>query len=702
MSLPNSTSFLEASSFPVAHPSSLDSSSPSQLKVPSSSSSSSSSSLPPPIPSSLSSLPLGTSSGPSLPPPPTTLLSQYPSFSAGPNATYPTGLVSSLGAGPRDPPSLSSSSSSSSVTTYPPPPPCGYPDPSNTSHSQSMSFSPSSSSSSSSVVAAAATISTPTHPTSSILITRPHPPPPTSFLAQPILTPASSSSSSALPPAPPPLPGLYRPTSSSSSSKDEVMSDLSPGRKRLAFWLSTLPSSSSSSSSDDLSKGSSPTGPGHHPADGGKRRRLTLSMASSSVSAHPTYPPPPPPPPPSTASLNHPTPKTTPSSYVYGVPLTASGPRVLPAIIPTTPSTLPSSLPTPPRSGLPTPEASGQEGCQSRTCTPSIGRAKDSKSLDPHHSIHHPTRDHGERHSPSHRSSPSSRLPIPSPSLRNLQSRQLRHLPCPTYGQDVQRGRAWEGGVLRAEMVDLIYRLNHAFRNHPETAHMATSHIDRYLSHTRVPLASQRRLLASASFLLAAKFAEEDREPRVSDVVECTEALGLPLSGGVKDLQRMERRLLQGLTHDLAIVTPHAVITEALRVPHPILRSLPREVPEHASRWLDLALPQEAWLSWKPVTLAIASLALAAHHLHRPPAPILPFTFWAPLAAESPEQVEACARFLLGAARSTCARIELRRRKVLGNSPSSRRLTRKVGPKSSPSPTPAPSIAHTTGKPCPP
>ncbi len=87
---------------------------------------------------------------------------------------------------------------------------------------------------------------------------------------------------------------------------------------------------------------------------------------------------------------------------------------------------------------------------------------------------------------------------------------------------------------------------------HDETLFIAVNYLDRYLSTVKVTMRKQYHLLAIACVYLAAKYYEEIKEPCIADMVES--AID---HIAVKDLKRMERKMMQALDWNFNVITPH-------------------------------------------------------------------------------------------------------------------------------------------------
>jgi len=155
---------------------------------------------------------------------------------------------------------------------------------------------------------------------------------------------------------------------------------------------------------------------------------------------------------------------------------------------------------------------------------------------------------------------------------------------------------------LRSELVTWLFQLNHAFCYNSETAHIALNYIDRYAARVRVSRRDHAFNLATVAFYLAAKFAEEDREPRAKDIAECTQALGRPIAA--KDVYRLEKRMLATLDHDMLVVTPQAALAEIFKCAN----GCPEEFYKRTVAQLDSVVEDYECIGFGAVTLALACL----------------------------------------------------------------------------------------------
>ena len=87
---------------------------------------------------------------------------------------------------------------------------------------------------------------------------------------------------------------------------------------------------------------------------------------------------------------------------------------------------------------------------------------------------------------------------------------------------------------------------------HDETLYVAVNYLDRYLSAVKVTMRKQYHLLAISCIYLAAKYYEEIKEPCISDMVES--AID---DITIKDLKRMERKMIQAMDWNFNVITPH-------------------------------------------------------------------------------------------------------------------------------------------------
>lgn len=85
-----------------------------------------------------------------------------------------------------------------------------------------------------------------------------------------------------------------------------------------------------------------------------------------------------------------------------------------------------------------------------------------------------------------------------------------------------------------------------------ETFFIAVAYLDIYLSKVKVTQRKQFNLLALSCVFIAAKIYEEILEPT------CTEMANISIDGhNIKDLKRMERKIIIAFDWNFNIVTPH-------------------------------------------------------------------------------------------------------------------------------------------------
>ncbi|KAK6093564.1 G1/S-specific cyclin-D3 [Batrachochytrium dendrobatidis] len=115
----------------------------------------------------------------------------------------------------------------------------------------------------------------------------------------------------------------------------------------------------------------------------------------------------------------------------------------------------------------------------------------------------------------------------------------------------------WTSSLLRSELVDLVLKTCRARHYQGETAYISMNLLDRYVSHTKVNMRKQGRLLALSCVYIAAKMAEETMEPFTGDMVH-DEVYAFQR----KDIKRMERKISTALEWNFAIITPHVIMHE--------------------------------------------------------------------------------------------------------------------------------------------
>jgi hypothetical protein len=184
-----------------------------------------------------------------------------------------------------------------------------------------------------------------------------------------------------------------------------------------------------------------------------------------------------------------------------------------------------------------------------------------------------------------------------------------RTLPLSDYIHTIQRGKFKP--ELRSKLITWISTLTRAFRYHHETCYYAINYMDRYFS--TICVSRHHSTVATAAFYLAAKFNEEEREPRALDVADCCTALGqdtTPIS-----IQRLERKMLLALGHDMLIVSPHAVLLQVVKSVEWLDQDLIHTkgtkdavVWECAHAFLDAVVHDVRVLLYCPVLLAFACL----------------------------------------------------------------------------------------------
>lgn len=192
----------------------------------------------------------------------------------------------------------------------------------------------------------------------------------------------------------------------------------------------------------------------------------------------------------------------------------------------------------------------------------------------------------------------------PTTILKNMMAKANRTRPLFNYPTMVQRRFLPEQ---RSRLISWISTLIRAFRYHPETLVYAVNYLDRYLS--TVVVNRNHMAIATVSFYLAAKFNEEEREPRAIDVADCSTALGQPLIPS--ELFKLELKVLKALHHDMLIVTPHAVLAQVVKSVDWIKETLygrDKIVWDCAHAFLDTIQFHLYVLTFDPIVLGLAAL----------------------------------------------------------------------------------------------
>jgi hypothetical protein len=93
-----------------------------------------------------------------------------------------------------------------------------------------------------------------------------------------------------------------------------------------------------------------------------------------------------------------------------------------------------------------------------------------------------------------------------------------------------------------------------------ETFYIAVTYLDIYLSKVKVTQRKQFNLLALSCVFLASKIYEEILEPTCTEMINLTDNVH-----NVKDLKRMERKIIMALDWNFNIVTPHVLLLTDFR-----------------------------------------------------------------------------------------------------------------------------------------
>ncbi|KAJ3022332.1 UNVERIFIED_CONTAM: hypothetical protein HDU68_009200 [Siphonaria sp. JEL0065] len=134
--------------------------------------------------------------------------------------------------------------------------------------------------------------------------------------------------------------------------------------------------------------------------------------------------------------------------------------------------------------------------------------------------------------------------------------------------------------------------------------------MDRYLSCTKVSRIPQLYLLSTACVYLASKFSEEIKEPCISDV----SAVSM-FGSSVKDIKRMEAKVLKELKWELTLATPQSILNELLNsitnLPS-FSKSIHEKIQHDAQSFFTIALSDVAFLKYQPATLVFTVLSMVA------------------------------------------------------------------------------------------
>ncbi|KAJ3285530.1 G1/S-specific cyclin-D1 [Rhizoclosmatium sp. JEL0117] len=113
--------------------------------------------------------------------------------------------------------------------------------------------------------------------------------------------------------------------------------------------------------------------------------------------------------------------------------------------------------------------------------------------------------------------------------------------------------------TLRQELVSYMLVLQSEFEYDSETIFLAVNYLDRYLSTTRVHIQRHFYLLATTCVYLASKFSEEIKEPCITDV-----SATCMVNSSIKEIKKMEAKILKALKWELLPATPHAILNELM------------------------------------------------------------------------------------------------------------------------------------------
>jgi len=199
----------------------------------------------------------------------------------------------------------------------------------------------------------------------------------------------------------------------------------------------------------------------------------------------------------------------------------------------------------------------------------------------------------------------------PSVSFSTLLQNQNNHLPDPHYLKNKQSNR--NSPLKRKEFVEFIINLNQQLQYfyHTETIYLAINYFDRYLSQVKVTHQSQFKLLAITCFYLAGKFGEETNEPSAKHISRYFRDAKIT----VKDIERMEKKILRVLNWQLYCVTPHSILSEAFNnlteQKFSLAGPLQSMFMSKAYDYLLQAILDPIILSFPPSIVAVTSLGIA-------------------------------------------------------------------------------------------
>ncbi|KAI8821913.1 cyclin-like protein, partial [Chytriomyces cf. hyalinus JEL632] len=192
----------------------------------------------------------------------------------------------------------------------------------------------------------------------------------------------------------------------------------------------------------------------------------------------------------------------------------------------------------------------------------------------------------------------------PSKRLLNLMNRQHLHLPNPFYDSTVQQGKMRND--IRPTLVNWCSSLSQEFQFNTETIFLSVNFLDRYLSSTKVVRIQQLYLLASSCVYLAAKFGEELKEPCISDV----SALSM-FGSSIKDVKRMEAKVLKELKWELTPVSPQSILSELLSSIGELFPTVLKDkITNECEVFFSLALTDMSMLRFQPAMLVFSALSL--------------------------------------------------------------------------------------------
>ena len=144
-------------------------------------------------------------------------------------------------------------------------------------------------------------------------------------------------------------------------------------------------------------------------------------------------------------------------------------------------------------------------------------------------------------------------------SLVHLIDKEAMCLADPEYMQTRQMGHFKQSR--RSELLHFMKNICKDFLFLDETYFISVAYLDIYLSKIKVTQRKQFNLLALSCVFLASKIYEEILEPT------CTEMTNLAVDGHtLKDLKRMERKVILALDWNFNIVTPHVLLQSKSRL----------------------------------------------------------------------------------------------------------------------------------------